>query len=267
MRTSPRPTRERIGDYYPSDYAPFVYTRAPAAPPRQGPRPLWRRIAKPLLDTYGLHVGDVPPGELLEVGCASGAWLEGMRSLGWKVHGLEPNPEAAAFARERGLDVRTGVLDSETRFEGRYQLLAAWMVLEHLHDPIGGLEALRRSAAPGARLALSVPNAGALQFRLFKDRWFALQVPTHLFHYTPKTLEAVLQRAGWKLDRVFFQRSLSIEGASLSYFADDAGLPKVGQAIRAAAGRAEWIYGSAALSQVMAAFGQTGAMTAWATPA
>src|SRR5437762_13398434 len=44
-------------------------------------------------------------GELFDVGCGNGSYLEVMRALGWRVRGLEPDPVAARIARGRGFDV------------------------------------------------------------------------------------------------------------------------------------------------------------------
>src|SRR3546814_19345766 len=58
-------------------------------------------------------------------------------------------------------------------------LIVGWMVLEHLHQPLAVLRKLRRWIQPDGWLVLSVPDAGSLEFRVFGDRWYALQLPTH----------------------------------------------------------------------------------------
>jgi 2-polyprenyl-3-methyl-5-hydroxy-6-metoxy-1,4-benzoquinol methylase len=73
------------------------------------------------------------------------------------------------------------------------------MVLEHLHDPVASLHTLYEWAKPGAWLALSVPNIDSLEFRLFKQRWHALHLPCHLYHYTPKTIVPMLEKTGWRV--------------------------------------------------------------------
>ena len=51
-------------------------------------------------------------GRALDVGCATGRLLEGLRARGWEAYGVETGAAAAAHARERlGLDVRTGSLE------------------------------------------------------------------------------------------------------------------------------------------------------------
>src|SRR5205814_3600867 len=51
-------------------------------------------------------------GNLLDVGCHLGMFLEVAKEAGWDVTGLEPSRWSVEQARERGLDVRHGTLDS-----------------------------------------------------------------------------------------------------------------------------------------------------------
>ena len=44
-----------------------------------------------------------------------------------------------------------------------------------------------------------MPNAGSLQAALFGPRWFHLDLPRHLFHFTPRTLRALLERSGLEI--------------------------------------------------------------------
>jgi hypothetical protein len=60
-------------------------------------------------------------------------------------------------------------------------------------------------------------NYGSPQRRLFGGYWFNLDVPRHRYHYTAKSLEALVQRAG--LDVVRVSASNSVVGllGSVSY--------------------------------------------------
>jgi len=146
-----------------------------------------------------------------------------------------------------------------------FDLIVGWMVLEHLHDPIGGLIKLSEWAKPGAWLVLSVPNVESLEFRLFKQRWYPLHLPNHLYHFTPETLEQVLNAGGWSLDAVHHQRVLSNLIASTGYVLRDKGYLRLGRKLinfPSIAGK--WNYVIYPLSWLLSIFGQTGRMTVWA---
>ena len=51
---------------------------------------------------------------VLDIGCGNGTFLWQMRSLGWEVCGVEPDPQSAAHAQSAGLDVRVGLLQQQS---------------------------------------------------------------------------------------------------------------------------------------------------------
>ena len=190
-----------------------------------------------------------------------------MRDVGWDVEGLEFSPTAAQRAKEAGFRVHIGTLETAPdRPEAYYDLVVAWMVIEHLHDPIRGLAKLARWTRPGGTLALSVPNAGALEFTLFRDAWYALQLPTHLYHFTPPTLSRLLSKTGWRVERILHQRNLGNLIASVGYKLEDSGLTgSVSSWLIAFPERARTgQYALFPLAAIAAACGQTGRMTVWA---
>lgn len=267
MRTNPRPTPDSIGFYYPDDYGPYIGTRVqsegakPAGWVRKVLSPLARRIFK-------FNVMSLPAlaaGRMLEVGCASGAFLHQMAGQGWQVQGIEFSEKAAQAAAKLGYPVHAGALETAPQPDEPFDLIVGWMVLEHLHGPVGGLEKLREWAKPGAWLVLSVPNAGSLEFRLFKDKWYALQLPTHLYHFTPATIRKVLLAGGWQLEKVCHQRTLSNLFGSVGYVLRDKGYATLGQKFIAFPERpGRWVYVLFPLAWLLSIFGQTGRMTVWA---
>jgi 2-polyprenyl-3-methyl-5-hydroxy-6-metoxy-1,4-benzoquinol methylase len=265
MRTTPRPTPETIGFYYPDDYGPYLGTQVNQAKPTSRIKELLRPLVKRVFNFNTQRLPSLAPGRMLEVGCASGAFLHQMASQGWQVQGIEFSEKAAQAAAQLGYRVHAGPLETAPPPEEPFDLIVGWMVLEHLHDPVGGLQKLREWARPGAWLALSVPNARSLEFRLFKEKWYALQVPTHLHHFTPETMGRVLQASGWTLKKVHHQRVLSNLFASTGYVLRDKGYAKLGKKLIEFPERGgRWSYALYPLAWLFSVFGQTGRMTVWA---
>jgi SAM-dependent methyltransferase len=67
-----------------------------------------------------------------------------------------------------------------------------WHVLEHLHDPGMALAEVSRILKPGGVALVGVPNFSGLEARLFKDKWFHLDVPRHVTHLTKASLKNAL---------------------------------------------------------------------------
>jgi 2-polyprenyl-3-methyl-5-hydroxy-6-metoxy-1,4-benzoquinol methylase len=263
MRTNPRPTPRSIGKYYPDDYGPYLATQTPQSksPARKLLGPLIKRLVKFNIQS----VPSMPPGRMLEVGCAVGEFLRTMAGRGWEVEGIEFSEKAARAAANLGFRVHAGPLETAPVPKEPFDLVVGWMVLEHLHDPLGGLKKLREWSKPGAWLAMSVPNAGALEFRFFRDKWYALQLPTHLTHFTPDSITKLMAASGWQVTQIQHQRVLSNLISSLGYSLRDKGLEKLGRRlIEFPEKSGQMALALHPLAVLLSSFGQTGRMTVWA---
>jgi len=270
MRTDPRPSARTIGFYYPPDYGPYLYTRVGAASDEQDLRPRWRRgLSRVVQSAIRVNAERLPamrPGRMLEIGCASGAFLHRLAVAGWQADGIEFSESAAAAARSLGYRVDTGQLEVAPDRPEQYDLVVGWMVLEHLHDPIRALKKLWSWTKPGGWLVVSVPNADCYEFALFREAWFALHLPNHLYHFTPETLAKLLDRSGWRLEKIFYHRDLRNLLGSLSYVLSDRGifnrLARIFSEFPEKGGRLSQLLHP--LAVVLSAVRQTGRMTVWA---
>jgi 2-polyprenyl-3-methyl-5-hydroxy-6-metoxy-1,4-benzoquinol methylase len=265
MRTDPRPDAATISYYYPAAYAPH---QPPLLSSPVVSKP-WRRLAGRAFQFNVTRFPEMKPGRMLEIGCAGGGFLQQMATRGWDVEGLEVSERVAASARSLGFRVRTSSLESAEAPERPFDLIVAWMVIEHLHQPRQALQKIARWLRPGGWLALSVPNAGSLESRIFGDAWYSLDVPRHLFHFTPRTLRLLLAASGWSLRKIHHQRVLSNLTHSIANRLNDrAILPSAARYLSQMADRPGHTHHALyPLALPLSLIGQTGRMTAWAQPA
>src|SRR5262249_10576488 len=135
----------------------------------------------------------------LDFGCGGGSYLRRMHGAGWQVVGLDVS--AAAVERVRtdlGLPALAGTLPHPLLEPAGFDVVTMWHSLEHVHDPPAVLREGRRLLVPGGRLLVAVPNIDSLAFRWFGPAWYALDLPRHLTHFTPRTLTLMLQQAGFR---------------------------------------------------------------------
>jgi 2-polyprenyl-3-methyl-5-hydroxy-6-metoxy-1,4-benzoquinol methylase len=224
MRTNPRPTPENIGLYYPDNYGPYLNTKITINKSIDSHDPLWKQMLANVFQFNIFKLPAIEPGRFLEIGCASGSFMHKMALKGWEVEGIEFSPKAAENARSLGYPVHTGSVETAPEPRTPFHLVSGWHVFEHLQEPVLILQKLHRWTHPDAWLALSVPNVDCWEFNAFKDAWYSLHLPNHLYHYTPKTLSMVLERGGWKSVKVFPQRILIDLFGSAGYFLQDMGL-------------------------------------------
>ncbi|MBD3749615.1 MAG: class I SAM-dependent methyltransferase [Sphingobacteriales bacterium] len=204
MRTNPRPSPEEMGRYYPDDYKPFLTTLINSEEVIQA------GIKAKLVSFLRGNSKMLPylkPGKMLEIGCASGAYLNEMSKKGWQVQGIEFSPIAADNAKKEGYQVYTGAIETAPQPDTQFDLITGWMVMEHLHEPLEVLRRLNNWTKKDGYFVFSVPDAASWEFQYFKDKWFAQQLPTHLFHYTVPTLKKLLNESGWVLEKVIWHKN------------------------------------------------------------
>ena len=153
---------------------------------------------------FGRRLGKIAPtGRFLDVGCATGFFLNGIRqSTDWEVHGVEFSPDAVAYAKgELGLDVLAGDLQDAGYPDEFFDYVHVNNVLEHVLDPVGLLSECRRILKPGGRFFLAVPNGvndsrNLVEFH--RSEGIAARSPSgHIFFFPARTLQMLLDRLGF----------------------------------------------------------------------
>ncbi|MFT7667378.1 MAG: 2-polyprenyl-3-methyl-5-hydroxy-6-metoxy-1,4-benzoquinol methylase [Planctomycetota bacterium] len=141
------------------------------------------------------------PGRALDVGCATGSFLQLLRMQGWEVTGLEPSLPIALCAREQlGAEVVLNLtLEAAKLPEKSFDIVTLWDVLEHLPDPKAALIKVRRMLRPSGRLVIETQNIRSLFARALGRRWHHFKHREHLTHFHKDTLTRVLDEAGFQL--------------------------------------------------------------------
>jgi SAM-dependent methyltransferase len=135
---------------------------------------------------------------LLDVGCATGFFLEAAQARGWNVQGLEVSAYAADYARQRlGLAVDIGSIASPPPGLGEFDVVTLWDVIEHLERPDQALRSIRGMLRPRGLLVISTGDYGSLLRRITGRKWRLFADPTHRFFFDERTLRALLVETGY----------------------------------------------------------------------
>jgi SAM-dependent methyltransferase len=141
----------------------------------------------------------VRSGPVLDVGSNTGEALVALRSRGFDVVGLEPNPEAASVARGYGLEVIETPIEEAELPRGHFGAVLLSQVLEHVEDPHTVLRKAREALRPRGVVYVVVPNAASIARRVFGRHWVHWHVPFHLYHYTEDALAKLCVQSGLEL--------------------------------------------------------------------
>jgi SAM-dependent methyltransferase len=126
-----------------------------------------------------------PGARVFDFGCGSGTWLNSFHDHGWDTSGLEPCSHEAFVRHKRLTEIPT---------DGRFDLVIAYHVLEHLPRPVDTLRELAQALRPGGHCLVSVPRLDRLS--VHGDFKYCLHRRNHIVAFTEACLRGLFARAG-----------------------------------------------------------------------
>ena len=140
-----------------------------------------------------------PPGSLLlDVGAASGIFLNLAREAGYRVAGIEPSAALVADAeRLYGLKLFCGTVEQFTASE-KFAAITLLDVLEHVTDPDALFPSWNGFLAPGGMLVIVTPDIGSLAARIMGGRWWHYRV-AHINFFNRSSLDWLLEKHGFEI--------------------------------------------------------------------
>lgn len=134
---------------------------------------------------------------VLELECGDGVFLDAVRDLGLQVEGITTTaPDAAALARGHVIHPLTPHLDASPSDAPRFDAVALWDVLDHVHDPGDMLLQARRWLRPGGFLALSTASSGGLPVQALGPGLAGVD-PTPAIAFSRRGLRLLLGATGY----------------------------------------------------------------------
>jgi SAM-dependent methyltransferase len=179
-------------------------------------------------------------GKILDLGCSSGSFLKTLDGKGWELYGVEMSTESATRAKTRcGASVFVGDILDAPFPSGMFDAVTCFHVFEHLYQPRETLAKVVRWLKPGGVFYTLMPNIDSAGARIFGSYWYPLELPRHLYHFSPKSLERMAGSVGLEAISVTTGREVFIEH-STRYIIDDVlkklGMPRTCLARRPALG-------------------------------
>jgi SAM-dependent methyltransferase len=160
-------------------------------------------------------------GTVLDLGCASGGFLGTLKEHPWRLFGIEMSENAAAVARNHsGAEIFVGdILDASFPSES-FDAITCFNVFEHLYEPVKVLGKIAEWLKPDGIFYTIMPNIDSAGSYMFKSYWYALELPRHLYHFSPNTLNLIAASVGLQEASIKLRRELFFE-PSVGYIKDD----------------------------------------------
>ncbi len=139
---------------------------------------------------------------ILDIGCGTGELLNYFKLHQWETAGIEPNDRARAFALSSyGLDVKDKFAIAQFN-TASFDVVTLWHVLEHVKDLDTRLQQINRILKDDGYLIIAVPNVNSFDAKSYGAFWAAYDVPRHLYHFTRKTMNWLLNQNGFTVHTV-----------------------------------------------------------------
>lgn len=160
-----------------------------------------------LLDRIREILGNKPL-RILDVGCATGLFIQVATARGHSVLGLEPNPKMAAAAKGKGFDVIGGYFPDAITDDHCFDLIIFNDVFEHIPELSGIVAGVKRKLREKGLLVINLPNSDGLLFvfgrilfglgitKLWDRLWQKMFYTPHLHYFNKKSLDKYLSKHG-----------------------------------------------------------------------
>lgn len=193
MFTSPRPTSSSMKSFYEGG---FYETQEKAVK---------RLLVNPVMVVFQrLRLRQVTrvkkTGKLLDIGSGKGKFLAMAAHNKWEAWGVEPSNRSRSFVKDKSGEKVFGDEFEEAAIpDGFFDIVTMWHTLEHFYDPLDILAKVHAKLNERGLLVVRVPNSDSWDFKLGKANWFHLDLPRHLYHFSPKSLSTMLEKAGFQV--------------------------------------------------------------------
>ncbi len=183
LANPPRP--EEMGFHYSEDYHKAIVVGAEHTGAKR-----WQRH-RTIIARYKQR------GTILDIGCSSGSFLASMNNAQWKVYGIEMDGLTAEKARlNSGAEVFVGdVMDAPFQTNS-FDVITCFDVLEHMYQPREFLARVLYWLRPGGIFFAKLPNIDSWEAKLFGTYWYGLELPRHLYHFSPRSIRHLVTDLG-----------------------------------------------------------------------
>lgn len=189
--TNPRPPKTAIEEQYESEHYRDMLPRNTSQYLRKIMTNSVNRLA--FVEKYKQN------GTLLDVGCAQGNFINVARSRGWDITGVEVSKRFSGIARDKfKLNVHTGTLEDQNFVHETFDVITCFDVIEHLRDPLAYLHLCKRLLKKGGVIIAETCNTASLHQLVLGKRWQS-DPAQHLYLFTPKTIRAIAEKAGFRV--------------------------------------------------------------------
>ena len=151
-------------------------------------------------------------GRILDFGCGDGEFLQRLDKRKWEAIGTDFSESALKRIKSKKINFRFIKCEvNKLNLGDNFDVISLWGVFEHISSPHKVLKSFRKMLKKDGLLFLCIPNIESYEAKLSGRKWFHLDPPRHLFHYSPNTIKKLLEMENYniiKSDNFYIEWSL-----------------------------------------------------------
>jgi len=142
-----------------------------------------------------------PPKKLLDIGAASGIFLNLAQENGYSGNGIEPSEYLVKEARKLyNIELFKGTLEDYLESDGteKFPIITLLDIIEHLANPNDFMHKLDHLIADDGLLVIVTPDIGSLAARILGRRWWHYRI-AHVNFFNEKALKFLLSKFHYEI--------------------------------------------------------------------
>jgi len=159
------------------------------------------KIFKPRAEYLVSYFGQDRGWQIGDIGAGFGLFLEELRKL-WPASNyvaIEPSMDQAKICEKLSVQVECCTCEELKGYDGCFELLTAFELLEHLFEPALFLEKTCTLLKPGGYLFLTTLNGEGFDILTLREMSKSVSPPHHLNFFNPVSLELLLKKTGFDI--------------------------------------------------------------------
>jgi SAM-dependent methyltransferase len=133
------------------------------------------------------------------------------------LYGFDNNEFACKLVKEKGFEVWSGDFQYADLPKECFDIINLSHVIEHFNDPKRALIKIHSLLKKNGKLIIIAPNYDSVAAKIFGKYWYALDLPRHLFQFSPKTITRLLSETGFVVKKINCDSDVRIGIKSFNY--------------------------------------------------
>jgi 2-polyprenyl-3-methyl-5-hydroxy-6-metoxy-1,4-benzoquinol methylase len=139
-------------------------------------------------------------GNILDVGCATGYFLEAAQSLGYTPYGIELSEYSATLAKKKFGDnaIYNGTLETNTFKPGTFQVITMFDLIEHVRVPVETLSSAGELLDANGILVITTPDNSSFSNKVMGKKWTHYK-KEHFYYFNLPSLDLISKKSGFEI--------------------------------------------------------------------